>query len=274
VSADGALAGCTVLVTRAAAQAVATVAALEAVGARAWCLPTLVIGPPADAGALDAALARREAFDIAVFTSANAVTAVSARLLAVGGLTAGTTVAALGRGTEAALRSTGIVPPPRTIVIPPDTADSEALLDTATFGTVAGRHVVVFTGDDPRPWLADTLAARGARVEVVPTYARHCPPPVDADVAETLATSPLDAVTAASTQGLAHLYAMVDPVLPPAGRRLRALPHVVTHARIAAAARDVLGVHGRTVVADDAHTGTVRALVGILDCASRRSAPS
>ncbi len=269
---DRPLAGCIVLVTRAAAQAAPTLDALAAVGASGWCIPTLAITPSADPTALPAALAELATTAIAIFTSANAVAAASPALLAAGGLPADTLVAALGAATAAALRARGLVAPARPIVVPAGTADSEALLADPAFARLDGRRVVIFTGDEPRAWLAATLTARGARVRVTPVYARACPPPVDAGTARALASRPLHAVTAASAQGLRHLYAMVDPVDAEAGHRLRALPHVVTHPRIAAVAADTLHVRGPVAVADDAHGATARTLVGILAPALRPAA--
>jgi uroporphyrinogen-III synthase len=255
------LAGRVVLVTRPAAQAAATVDAIQAAGAHAWCLPTLAITAPGAPHAVAHAIAALRGAAFAIFTSANAVDGAIAFGLDRAALaSADRVLAAVGAGTAAALHARGLVDTVDAVLVPEAGSDSEALLAHPRFASVAGLGGVVFTGDDARPWLVDTLRARGATVEVAATYARGCPPPVDAATEAALAAAPLDAVTTASSEGLRHLHAMVGAR---ALARLRALPHVVTHSRIAAAAR-AAGVSGPVAIADDARDGTVRALVGIL----------
>jgi uroporphyrinogen-III synthase len=83
-SGGGGLAGRRIVVTRRPGQSGSLVARLRERGATVLEVPATVIGPPADAGPLDAALQRLERFDWLVFSSANAVEAVRDRLAHLG----------------------------------------------------------------------------------------------------------------------------------------------------------------------------------------------
>src|SRR3970282_167272 len=78
------LAGRTILVTRAAAQAQRFVQLLEGAGARVVQAPTIAIEPPASWEPLDAALAALGTFSWVIFTSVNGVLMVDRRLSARG----------------------------------------------------------------------------------------------------------------------------------------------------------------------------------------------
>src|SRR5919108_1486288 len=78
------LAGRTVVVTRAAAQAQRFTELLEASGARVIEAPAIAIGPPVSWEPLDAALTALETFTWVVFTSTNGVLMVDRRLAALG----------------------------------------------------------------------------------------------------------------------------------------------------------------------------------------------
>src|SRR5690349_12781966 len=78
------LAGRTVVVTRAAAQAQRFTELLQASGARVIEAPAIVIGPPPSWEPLDTALTALESFAWVVFTSTNGVLMVDRRLAALG----------------------------------------------------------------------------------------------------------------------------------------------------------------------------------------------
>ncbi len=107
------LRGRRVVVTRAASAADPFVAALRARGAEPISVPVLVIEPPDDPTALDAAARRLDAggYGVTLFTSQNAVTALFGALQRAGlGPTAlsGTRVCAVGPATARALTSRGV----------------------------------------------------------------------------------------------------------------------------------------------------------------------
>ena len=100
--------GRTIVVTRAAEQASAFTALLEADGACVIEAPTIVIEPPESWAPLDAALADLGRFTWAIFTSVNGVAMVDRRLRASGHAWSAfgrTRVAAIGPATAAALES-------------------------------------------------------------------------------------------------------------------------------------------------------------------------
>lgn len=159
------LAGCGVLVTRAAHQAGALAEAIEQAGGTAIRFPVIEIQ-----GRDAATLAReREALpapDVVVFTSPNAVQHGFDAALGPGAEAAA--VAAIGPATEAALRERG-----RSVDIrSPAGYDSEQLLEEASLRDLSGKTVCIVRGDRGRELLADTLRARGARVDYLSAYRR------------------------------------------------------------------------------------------------------
>ena len=219
-----ALSGRAVLVTRPAHQAENLVALLATESAEPVRFPTLAI-EPIDGDAFDTG-----SIDIAVFTSANAVRHGLPVVAAAGGFAANARLAAIGRGTTEALRREGHVD----VLMPAEGADSESLLAVPALTDVAGQRVAILTGAGGRTLLADALRARGAEVRVLPVYRRVRPSIDPAPLHDRLERGALHAVTISSAEGLANLFAMVDAQ---AGRLLLRLPHIVTHTRIAEAAR-------------------------------------
>src|SRR5919107_5138927 len=83
-SAELPLAGRTVMITRARAQAAEFAAALEGYGARVVSCPTIEIAPPESYAELDEAVENLFGYDWLVFTSANAVEHFRRRLESAG----------------------------------------------------------------------------------------------------------------------------------------------------------------------------------------------
>jgi uroporphyrinogen-III synthase len=139
--------------------------------------------------------------------------------------------AAVGRASVRELDNFGV-----TGVVAPARFDSEALLAMPEMNNVAGKRVVILRGDGGRELVADTLAARGARVEYAECYRRGRPRGDAAPLIDAWARDELDAITVTSSEGLRNLFDMV-------GARgqawLRKTPLFVPHARIAAAAREL-----------------------------------
>ncbi len=233
------LAGRTILVTRPAHQSMALAGLIAAAGGATILFPTIDIVAATDSGPLARAVADRAGIELAIFTSANAVTFSLPALQAAGGLPPGAIVAAMGEGTAATLAAFGVTD----VVFPASGADTESLLTRPELAAVAGRRVTVFTGEGGRRLLADSLAARGAAVVTVPCY-RRARPALDPVVLEgRLAEGEVAAVTAASGEALQNLFAMVDD---PARAALRLAPVFVAHERIAATARS-LGIESASV---------------------------
>jgi uroporphyrinogen-III synthase len=161
------LAGCRIVVTRPRAQAPALAQRLAALGAVPVLFPTIEIAPLDDTAALDAALRRLAAFDWVVFTSANAVEAVSTRLAALGLSgqlgTGRPRLAAIGPATARALEARGAA-----AAALPDEYVAEAL--PASLGPVAGQRILLPQAELARDVLAADLTRRGALVEALPAY--------------------------------------------------------------------------------------------------------
>jgi len=154
--AEGPLAGRRIVVTRPREQAKALAAALERLGASALVLPLIEIRPVEELDRLTAA----SGYDWVVFTSANSVAAVGARVQGAAGTAR---VAAVGPATAEAVRALGIEP----AFVPPRFAAGEI---AAGLEPLDGKRVLLPQADLADPGLAADLRARGAAVDVVIAY--------------------------------------------------------------------------------------------------------
>lgn len=197
------LAGWTVAVTRARAQAGRLSALLTAAGAAVVEVPAIEIGPPSDGGAALGSAARRiGSYDWVALASANAVDALFAHLRDARDL-GGVRVAAVGAQTADALAGRGVVAD----LVPP-VAVAEEL--ASAFGPAASRgvRVLVPQAAGARPALVDGLAALGYEVEAVEAYSTlH--PPLEPTALAGLASADAVTFTSAST---------VEGILAAAGR--------------------------------------------------------
>ncbi|HZP43246.1 MAG TPA: uroporphyrinogen-III C-methyltransferase [Candidatus Binatia bacterium] len=202
------LLGRRIVVTRPRAQASALAERLETAGADVILFPTIVLVPPPDPAALDAAVARAADYDWIVFTSANGVAAFFERLAARGGdvrSLARVRLAAIGPETAAALDARLL----RAAVQPADHR-AEGLLEALPADAVRGRRILLPRASGARGILPETLRARGAVVDEVIAY-RAVPPP-DADAAALRAeldAGRVDALTFTSSSTVENFVALV-----------------------------------------------------------------
>jgi uroporphyrinogen III methyltransferase/synthase len=182
------LAGRTVAVTRARAQASGLARALEARGARVVQAPVIRIsalpGPPLDPSP----------YDLVCLTSPNAVNALFERLGAAGRdarALAGARVAAIGPGTAQALATHGIVAD-----IVPDRFLAEALVEA--LAGVPVRRALVARARAAREVLPDGLRERGAEVDVLDLY-ETVAEPLPAQLLETARNADYITFTSSST---------------------------------------------------------------------------
>ncbi|MGP1678821.1 MAG: uroporphyrinogen-III synthase [Burkholderiales bacterium] len=233
-----ALAGRRVVVTRPAEQTAHLAALIRAAGGEPLLFPALEIFDAADLQPVLALVERLEAFDLAIFISANAVNKALALVRARRVWPPALRVATIGRGSERELKRHGFA----AVIAPAGRFDSEGLLDLPELKAVAGKRVVIFRGEGGRELLGDMLAARGATVEYAECYRRGRPHADPAPLLGLCARGELDAFSVTSSEGLANLRDMLGE----AGRQcFEYTPLFAPHERIAAAAR-ALGV--RTVV--------------------------
>jgi len=220
------LAGRTVAVTRARAQASGLASRLRSLGAAVVEAPAIRIEPtPGAAPDLDG-------YDLVCLTSPNGVRTLFARLLAAGRdarALGQARVAAIGPGTAEALRQHGVVAD-----VVPERFVAEGLLEALAAGPPVSRALVA-RARQARDTLVDGLRARGAQVDVLELY-ETVPDPLPAQrLADALAA---DYVTftssstvrffleAASDQRPRGRLVSIGPVTSDALRQAGLEPHV------------------------------------------------
>jgi uroporphyrinogen III methyltransferase/synthase len=187
------LAGLSVAVTRARAQASGLASRLAELGARVVEAPAIRIVP------LDRPPLDLRPYDLVCLTSPNGVRLLFSRLDDAGldaRALAGARVAAIGPGTAEALRSCGVVAD----VVPNERFVAEGLVEA-----LAGVHVsraLVARGAEARDVLVDALRERGAEVDVVALYETVAEPLSEAQLA---AVADADYVTFTSSSTVRFL---------------------------------------------------------------------
>ncbi len=172
------LAGATVAVTRARAQASGLASRLSGLGAAVIETPAIRVVP------LDGPLPDLPRYDLVCLTSPNGARLLFDRLYAVGldaRAFAGARVAAIGPGTAAALREHGVVAD-----LVPERFVAEGLVEA--LAEVPVKRALIARAAEARDVLPDALRERGADVDVVALYET---------VAEPLAVEQLDALAGA-----------------------------------------------------------------------------
>ena len=209
-----------VVVTRARDQASALTARLRMAGADTLELPVIrVVDPSDDGAALRATAARVHEYDWVVFTSANGAERLCRELRDARAF--GTArVAAIGPGTDAALRQWGVVAD-----LLPARFVAESMVEAFPPGT--GR-VLLPRAAVARDLLPDGLRAKGWTVEVVEAYRTERPPVSDA-MRETARSADVVTFTSSSTvtnyleavwfDAVPGLVACIGPVTADTARR-------------------------------------------------------
>jgi uroporphyrinogen III methyltransferase/synthase len=159
-----------VVVTRPREQAASLLGPLEALGAEVLLVPTIRIDPRPLDDEVAAVLGGLAAYQLVVFTSANAVRVFAgylARGTEDGGMPAGPVIAAVGPATAAALARHGLA-----CHLVPDEYVAEGLADSlaGTDAAAPGARVLIPCARDARDVLPETLRRRGAVVDVLPIY--------------------------------------------------------------------------------------------------------
>jgi uroporphyrinogen-III synthase len=174
------LAGRRILVTRARHQAGQLASELAALGAGVIEIPAIEILPPESFEPLDAALRILPHYDWLLVTSANTVRALRERMAVLDVDVAAFSrlkIAAVGSATARSLEESGI----SVDLVPPEYV-AESLL-SALGDQIRGKRVLLARAAVARDVIPETLAARGAHVDVVDAYRTVVP----ADSAERIA---------------------------------------------------------------------------------------
>ena len=170
------------------------------------------------------AVAAIHAADMCVFVSVHAVRFAWPLLWA--RLPGGCRYFAVGPATAAALDALGLRDDQ-----PPQAASAEQLLRLPGLREVRGLRVLVVRGRGGLPLLPDTLAARGAQVEVFEAYERL--PLAKADLQ--LCWGPPDCIAVSSGEALLALMSAADAL----GLAARKVPMLVPSKRVAALGHEV-----------------------------------
>lgn len=201
------LRGMRVVLTRPSARGETLARAIEQRGGEALPFPVVEIAPPRDAAAARSKVGRLAEFEIAIFTSVNAVDPVIEIASERGQSIDHLDILAVGDATRRALRGRGwkATAPPR----PPHT--SEALLGLPRLAPprVAGQRVILFKGEGGRGLLEAELERRGARVETADVYRRTCPRVDGAWLNEAGLAGAVDAVIVTSAEGARNLFGLL-----------------------------------------------------------------
>jgi uroporphyrinogen III methyltransferase/synthase len=197
-----------VVVTRTRRQASRLSAALRELGAEVLEIPTIAIVPPADPRPLAEACTRLDRYHWLVFTSPNGVESFFAALDEAGRDSrslAGIKVAAIGPATAQGLAARGV----RAEVVARRFV-AEGLLEALGGHELRGRRVLIPRAEKAREILPETLARRGAVVEVVPAYRTVVPEDSRRRLQEALEAG-VDAITLTSSSTVRHLVELLGP---------------------------------------------------------------
>jgi uroporphyrinogen III methyltransferase/synthase len=197
----GPLAGQTVAVTRARAQASGLAARLRSLGATVVETPAIRIVP------IDGPAPELETYDLVCLTSPNGVRLLFERLAAAGRdarALAGTRVAAIGPGTAAALREHGVIAD-----VVPERFVAEGLVEA--LADVPVSHALIARAAEARDVLPEALRARGASVDVLALYETVAEPLSESELAAARAA---DYVTFTSSSTVRFFFESVESAGP------------------------------------------------------------
>jgi uroporphyrinogen-III synthase len=202
----GPLQGRRVLVTRAPHQASALADLLREHGATPILVPTIEIAAPTSWCALDAALASLRAYDLVVFTSANAVRTFDDRTRRHRLVPSPRSIAAVGPATAQALDAIGL----SAALIPP--AYTAEALAAALAPTAWGQQILLVRAEQAPLALPDALVAAGASVTLAAAYSNRVPPASIPLLRQLFAQPEMlpDAATFTSASTAVNLHALLD----------------------------------------------------------------
>jgi uroporphyrinogen III methyltransferase/synthase len=208
------LAGRTVVITRARAQAAEFASELERLGARVIACPTILIVEPESYEPLDRAIARLERYDWLIFTSVNGVDHFLRRLQAIGletGDLDALKVCAIGEATAVRLHEARVH-----VDVVPEQFKAEgvfAALESFLGGRehFAGLRFLIPRAAVARDYLPRALEEAGAHVQVVAAY-RTVRPETEARgrVAALLAGGAVDCITFTSSSTVSNFAQLFE----------------------------------------------------------------
>jgi len=222
-----------VLVTRPAGQGAALCAALQAAGFRAHNQPLLELQALTGlAPSQRQLLLDLDLYQHVIFISGNAVRFGMACIEDYWPqLPAGPAWYAIGDSTATLLRDFGI-----DATTPGSAMTSEGLLALPRLAAVRDQRVLIVKGEGGRAALCEELARRGARVDELACYRRHCPDLSPGELAARLREWAIDYIMISSGEGLANLQALLTTAET---TKFRHVGLIVPSQRVARMAREV-----------------------------------
>jgi uroporphyrinogen-III synthase len=217
-----------ILVTRPVGQSGQLARLILEAGGEPILFPALEIEPLAET-AIASVLDHLRHFELVIFISPNAARVAMPQILKNGGLPAHARVAAVGPGTAAELKKSGV----RNIISPQEGFDSEALIGALSTVPVGGGRVLIVRGRGGREFLGEALRSRGATVEYLECYRRVKPDRDMRELISRLGSKGVRACLATSSNIVDNLFEMAGAT----GRSwLCNMPFFVPHPRVAATA--------------------------------------
>jgi len=201
------LTGRKVIVTRATEQASGFASMLRLAGAEVVEFPTIETVPPESYDGLDQAIGGLSGFDYALFTSANAVRFLAARMGELGHDVrelAGLELIAVGPKTAREIEALGL-----RLSVTPDEYKAEGVLDALSSRDLSGKRVFFPRAEVAREVLPEKLAERGAEVVVAVAYRTVAPRVDPAYVRELFKDGGVSAVTFTSSSTVRNFVEMV-----------------------------------------------------------------
>lgn len=201
------LQGKTIVITRPIEQTKKLVALLEGAGALSVLFPLIEITVLTDYTDFDATLTKLPGMDLAIFISSNAVQHGMPKLIqSYPILPKGLQFAAIGPTTADALHHYGV----QHVIQPKERFDSEALLALPEMQHMEGKNVMIFRGVGGREVLANSLAARGAKVFFAECY-RRINPQANVDLLVNLSKkNQLHAIVITSSEAMRSLLELTE----------------------------------------------------------------
>ena len=191
------LTGKTIVITRPVHQAAPLARQIEELGGKTLIFSTLEILPIADNRSLMAAVSHLAEYQIAIFVSANAVSYALPHCpqpfpaIAI----------AIGPGTARALADYHVQP-----VLTPESHHSEGLLELPALQNIRGQKIAIFCGENTRSMLSAALTGRGAMVDEIICYRRHCPDLDPRPALQQWQTEHVDLIISTSSENLENLW--------------------------------------------------------------------
>jgi len=254
-----ALAGKTVLLTRARAQSEELVALLEAHDAKPLVFPVIEISPPNDPAPFESVVAALSDYAWVVFTSANGVRATLAEIdrQALGeGAFGAAKIAVVGPATSRALEARGHHP-----ALVAKELVGESLAVDLVAALAPHSRVVLLRAKEARDVVPDTLREAGHSVDVVTAYETHAAAPADTKkIADALGRGEIDLVTFTSSSTVESFCALL-------GDRVRDLLDktcVVSIGPVTTATAEKWGLHVSATASPHTIPGLIDAMIGAL----------